>query len=213
MNKVKAVEIVDKIATMFPDATCELNYSNLHELVFAVLLSAQTTDKSVNNVTKTLFNECKELTDYVNADLTTIEQYIRAIGLYRNKAKNLKAAAEMLINTFNSEVPSTINELVKLPGVGRKTANVVLAEGFGIPAFAVDTHVKRVSVRLGMAKKSHSPDEIEQRLKKLLPKERWIKLHHQFIFFGRYHCIARSPKCSDCILQENCLEFSGKIKY
>lgn len=153
VSKKKALEIIDVMETLFPDAHCELNFKNEFELVLAVLLSAQTTDKSVNKLTQTLFEKYKCPEDYIKVPLSELEQDVKTIGLYRNKAKNIQALSQILLDKYDGVVPSTFEELVKLPGVGRKTANVVLSVGFGVPRIAVDTHVERISKRLDFAKK------------------------------------------------------------
>ena len=198
--------ILNELENMFPDAKCELEHSNELELLIAVMLSAQTTDASVNRLTKTLFQKYKTVEDYANAPLQQLENDIKTIGLYRNKAKNIKAMAQMLIDDFNGEVPCDHEALQTLPGVGRKTANVVISEGFQVPAIAVDTHVERISKRLGIARKNDSVLEVEKKLMKKVPKERWIKTHHQLIFFGRYHCKSMNPQCQNCHLIEICKE-------
>lgn len=195
---------------MYPTADCELVHQNVFELLIAVMLSAQTTDKSVNNLTKDLFVKYKNPTDFLNADISELEQDLRRIGLYKNKAKNIKLTSEILLNKYNSDVPSTREELIELPGVGRKTANVVLSVGFHIPAIPVDTHVERVSKRLGLAKEKDSVLTVEKKLQKIIPEELWNKSHHQFIFFGRYHCTAKKPNCDVCKLQNECLYYGAK---
>ena len=206
MNDEKLKRILDELDRLFPDTRCELNYSNPLELLIAVMLSAQTTDASVNKLTETLFQKYRSVEDYASAPLSQLEQDLKRIGLYRNKAKNVKAMAQMLIDEFNGEVPANHDALQTLPGVGRKTANVVISEGFGYPAIAVDTHVERIAKRLGFAFKKDSVLTVEKKLMKKIPKERWIKTHHQLIFFGRYHCKAINPQCQDCRLIDICRE-------
>ncbi len=206
MNDEKLKRILDELDRLFPDARCELNYSDPLELLIAVMLSAQTTDASVNKLTETLFQKYRSVEDYASAPLSQLEQDLKRIGLYRNKAKNVKAMAQMLIDEFNGEVPANHDALQTLPGVGRKTANVVISEGFGYPAIAVDTHVERIAKRLGFAFKKDSVLTVEKKLMKKIPKERWIKTHHQLIFFGRYHCKAINPQCQDCRLIDICRE-------
>ncbi|MBS5114831.1 MAG: endonuclease III [Erysipelotrichaceae bacterium] len=206
MIKHKLDLILNTLDTMFPDAHCELNHSNEFELLVAVMLSAQTTDQSVNKLTDTLFKKYRCVEDYANASVSELENDIRTIGLYRNKAKSLHLMANKLIEEYNGEVPRTIKELVKLPGVGQKTANVVVSVAFGVPAFAVDTHVERIAKRLGFAKKEDSVQIVEKKLCKAIPKDRWIKGHHQFIFFGRYFCKATNPNCQSCSLYDICKE-------
>lgn len=203
-NKEKVSVIFNFLDDLYPNVGCELNYKKDYELVIEVMLSAQTTDKSVNNVTKVLFNKYQSLDELNNASLEDIENIIKTIGLYKNKAKNLKEIVKGLIERFNYQVPQNKEDLMSLPGVGNKTAGVILAELFQIPELPVDTHVSRVSKRLGLAKKDDEPIEIERKLKKIIDKKRWIKSHHQFIHFGRYFCLARNPKCESCKLKDIC---------
>lgn len=202
MNRV---DLISKtLNEMFPHAKVELNYSNTFELLVAVVLSAQTTDISVNRVTPKLFSLYPTPKDLKDAPVETIENVIRSIGLYRNKAKNIKELARVIDETYDGIVPDKREQLESLPGVGRKTTNVVLSNAFNIPAFAVDTHVARISVRLGLAKKSDSVLEIEKKLMRKFPRSEWLRLHHQMIFFGRYHCLAKNPKCYQCPLYDTC---------
>lgn len=205
MRKEERVErVLNVIDEMFPDAKCELKHENPWQLLIAVMMSAQTTDKSVNAITEHLFQKYQSVDDFANADLKELENDIRKIGLYRNKAKNIIGICQALIRDFNGEVPKTHKELETLPGVGRKTANVVLSVAFEQPALAVDTHVERVSKRLKLAKKDDSVLEVEKKLCKAIPRQRWIKTHHQLIFFGRYFCKATSPMCLECPLFDIC---------
>lgn len=206
------MEMIDVIADMFPDAEAELNYTNPFELTIAVLLSAQTTDVGVNRVTKGLFERFKTPEDYLAVDVEVIESYIKTIGLYRNKAKNIQKLCRDLIDKFNGEIPGNYNDLVSLAGVGRKTANVVLSVAYDTPRIAVDTHVERISKRLGIARYKDSPLEVEETLMRKIPPERWSKTHHQLIFFGRYHCLARAPKCHECPLLDECREGQKRLK-
>lgn len=196
--------ILETLEQMFPNANVELNHRNHFELLIAVVLSAQTTDVSVNKVTPLLFQNYPTPEKLAEAELKDIEKIISSIGLYRHKAKHIKALALDLVTHYDSQVPNKRENLEALPGVGRKTANVVLSNAFGIPALAVDTHVARVSVRLGLAKQDDSVLEIEKKLMKKIPKNLWQKAHHQLIFFGRYHCLARNPKCDQCPLFDIC---------
>ena len=208
MEKTELIQsYLDEI---LPDAKCALVFSNPFECLCAVMLSAQTTDKSVNEVTPALFAKYPDAFALANADLSDVESIIKSLGLYRNKAKNLIGLSKALVESHNGEVPASIDALTKLPGVGVKTANVVLAECYGIPAIAVDTHLSRVSKRLGLAKPEDDPIEIEKKLERRFPKERWIKLHHQMIWFGRIQCKAISPLCENCKLQEICRDFKKK---
>lgn len=195
---------------LFPLAKCELFYSKDYELVIAVMLSAQTTDKSVNAVTPILFNKYPSLDALNNASLEDIEEILKPIGLYKNKAKNLKGIVKDLIERFNYQVPSNKEQLMTLPGVGNKTAGVIRAEIFKIPDLPVDTHILRISKRLNLAKKDDEPIDVEKKLKKLIPEERWIKSHHQLIHFGRYFCTARSPQCENCKIKDMCINYLRK---
>ena len=202
--KTNISPLLNYLDEMFPSARCELFYSKDYELVIAVMLSAQTTDKSVNAVTPILFNKYPSLEDLNNAPLKDIEEILKPIGLYKNKAKNLKGIVKDLLERFNGKVPSNKDELMTLPGVGNKTAGVIRAEIFQIPDLPVDTHILRISKRLNLAKKEDEPIDVERKLKKLIPEERWIKSHHQLIHFGRYFCTARNPQCENCKISDMC---------
>ena len=204
MMKTNISPLLNYLDEMFPSARCELFYSKDYELVIAVMLSAQTTDKSVNAVTPILFNKYPSLEDLNNAHLEDIEEILKPIGLYKNKAKNLKGIVKDLLERFNGKVPSNKDELMTLPGVGNKTAGVIRAEIFQIPDLPVDTHILRISKRLNLAKKEDEPIDVERKLKKLIPEERWIKSHHQLIHFGRYFCTARNPQCENCKISDMC---------
>lgn len=212
MNAADVRHILDTIGNMFPDAACELNHSNAFELTIAVLLSAQCTDATVNKVTADLFQKYKSPKDYLAVPLEELELDIRRIGLYRNKAKHIQNLCQILIDQYGGDVPSAHDELVKLPGVGRKTANVVVSNAFGVPAIAVDTHVERVSKRLGLAGWKDSVLEVEKKLMKRVPREEWTLTHHRLIFFGRYHCKAQNPKCQVCPLLDVCREGKKRMK-
>lgn len=203
MNKIEL--ILHTLDEMFPDATVELTHNNTFELLVAVILSAQTTDVAVNKVTIHLFEKYQTPKQLSEAKLEDVENILKSIGLYKTKAKNIIQTALIINEKFNDEVPNDRKELEKLPGVGRKTANVVLSNAFDVPLIAVDTHVARVSKRLGLAKENDDVLKIEQKLYKLFPKKRYTKLHHQFIFFGRYHCLAKKPKCYQCPLVDVCI--------
>lgn len=212
LTKQQIRHCLETMGEMFPDARCELNHSNPFELLIAVTLSAQCTDALVNKVTKNLFQKYKSPDDYIAVPLEELQQDIRSIGLYRNKAKNIQKLCRILIEEYGREVPQTREELMKLPGVGRKTANVVLSVAFGIPAIAVDTHVERVSKRLGFCRYKDSVLEVEQTLMKKVPKEEWSITHHRMIFFGRYHCKAQRPQCEICPLLDLCREGKKQMK-
>ena len=192
---------------LFPTARCELFYKRDYELVIAVMLSAQTTDRSVNAVTPILFEKYPSLDDLNKASLEDIEEILKPIGLYKNKAKNLKGIVKDLIERFNYVVPSDKEQLMTLPGVGNKTAGVIRAEIFQIPDLPVDTHILRIAKRLKLAKKDDEPIDVERKLKIIIPEERWIKSHHQLIHFGRYFCTARSPQCENCKIRDMCINY------
>jgi endonuclease III len=212
LNKSQIEYCLSEMEKMFPDAHCELNHRNPFDLVIAVLLSAQCTDALVNKVTKTLFEKYKTPEDYLSVSLEELQQDIRSIGLYRNKAKNIKSLCELLLEEYGGEVPQSRDELVKLPGVGRKTANVVVSVAFGEPALAVDTHVERVSKRLAICRWKDSVLEVEKTLMRKIPREKWSDTHHRLIFFGRYHCKAQSPQCEICPLLDLCREGQKRMK-
>ncbi|AKR08690.1 endonuclease III [Bacillus cereus BAG1X2-3] len=212
LNKTQIRYCLDTMADMYPEAHCELVHDNPFELVIAVALSAQCTDVLVNKVTKNLFQKYKTPEDYLSVSLEELQQDIRSIGLYRNKAKNIQKLCRMLLDDYNGEVPSDRDELTKLPGVGRKTANVVVSVAFGIPAIAVDTHVERVSKRLAICRWKDSVLEVEKTLMKKVPMDEWGVTHHRMIFFGRYHCKAQRPQCEECRLLEVCREGKKRMK-
>ncbi|MBE4910247.1 endonuclease III [Bacillus luteolus] len=212
LTKAQIRHCLDTMGEMFPDAHCELNHSNPFELVIAVALSAQCTDGLVNKVTKSLFEKYKKPEDYLAVSLEELQQDIRSIGLYRNKAKNIRKLCEMLIYEYGGVLPQDRDELTKFPGVGRKTANVVVSVAFGIPAIAVDTHVERVSKRLAICRWKDSVLEVEKTLMKKVPRDEWGVTHHRLIFFGRYHCKAQSPQCEVCPLLDVCREGKKRMK-
>ncbi len=212
LSNKKVLYVLDEIASMFPDAHCELRHSNAFELLIAVLLSAQCTDVLVNRVTKDLFNKYSSPEDYLSVPLEELEQDIRSIGLYRTKAKNIRNLSHMLIHEYGGIVPDDRDELMNFPGVGRKTANVVASVAFNIPAIAVDTHVERVSKRLGICRWKDSVLQVEETLMRKIPKERWSDSHHQLIFFGRYHCKAQSPQCEICPVLDVCREGQKRMR-
>ena len=188
----------------YPSVGCELNYTKDYELVIAVMLSAQTTDVSVNKVTAVLFSKYQSLEELSKANLEDIEEIIRSIGLFKNKARNLLGIAQDLVNKYGGKVPFDKDELQKLPGVGNKTAGVIRAEIFHIPDLPVDTHILRISKRLKIVDSSADSYKTEMKLKSLIPEDRWIKTHHQLIHFGRDMCAARSPQCEKCKISEFC---------
>ena len=196
--------VMDALEKMHPEAACALDFRTHFQLLVAVMLSAQTTDVSVNKVTPVLFEKYPTAEAMAEADPLDVQEIIRTIGLYKNKAKNVVALSKMLVVEYGGEVPADHKELVKLPGVGRKTANVVLAEGFGEARIAVDTHVFRVSNRIGLTD-GKDPVDVEEQLMKRLPKDQWIRAHHLIIFHGRKVCHARKPACEECGIRDICL--------
>lgn len=201
---MNANEMVDEMEKIFPHAECELHHGSTFQLLVAVVLSAQTTDASVNRVTPGLFARYPTSKELAQATPKEVEPYIQKIGLYRNKAKSIVHLAQALEEDFGGVVPQTHKQLESLPGVGRKTANVVRSVAFDIPSFAVDTHVERVSKRLGLAKPADSVLKVEEKLKRKIDRNRWNQAHHDFIFFGRYLCTARNPHCSECPFTSFC---------
>ncbi|MFB5250602.1 endonuclease III [Bacillus cereus] len=212
LNKTQIRYCLDTMADMYPEAHCELIHDNPFELVIAVALSAQCTDALVNKVTKNLFQKYKTPEDYLSVSLEELQQDIRSIGLFRNKAKNIQKLCQMLLDDYNGKVPEDRDELTKLSGVGRKTANVVVSVAFGIPAIAVDTHVERVSKRLAICRWKDSVLEVEKTLMKKIPMDEWGVTHHRMIFFGRYYCKAQRPQCEECRLLEICREGKKRMK-
>ena len=201
---MNANEILDQIEQIFPHAQCELHHQSAYQLLVAVVLSAQTTDASVNQVTPGLFAAYPTSKAMAQASIPEIESYIRRIGLYRNKARSIHDLSMALEEEYGGQVPCSMKELMALPGVGRKTANVVRSVAFDIPSFAVDTHVDRVSKRLGLAKPQDSVEKVEEKLKRKIDRSRWNQGHHDMIFFGRYLCTARNPHCGKCPFVEIC---------
>lgn len=203
MPDPRVLKIVKKLARLYPKPETALHYTQPHELLFATILSAQCTDKQVNKVTPALFAQYKSIQDFAEADLKDLEKLVRSIGFYRAKALSIQTSARILLEKFGGEVPQTLEELVQLRGVGRKTANVVLGDVFKVPGVVVDTHVKRLSYRLGLTT-SKDPIKIEQDLMKIIPKKSWTDFSHQLILHGRAICIARRPRCEECLLNPLC---------
>lgn len=195
-------EVLDVLSSEYPNPKSELNYDDLFSLLIAVILSAQATDISINKVTPILFKTYPDVFYLAKADEKNVMAILKHISLYRNKSIFIVEASKKIVNEFNGKIPQTREELMLLPGVGRKTANVVLAEGFGIPAIAVDTHILRVAKRLGWADEKDSLLKIEEKLMSIIPKERWIVAHHQLLLFGRYHSTARDKRCIYEVLNE-----------
>ena len=211
MNNKQCIEIIEKLKQTYPDAKCSLDFTTPFELLIAVILSAQCTDERVNKTTPSIFEKYNSPEDFAKMDLALLENLIHPCGFYKNKAKNIKATSKILLEKYDGKVPNTMEELISLPGVGRKTANVVLAEGFKIPAIGVDTHVTRVAVRLNLALASDSILEIEKKLMSLYPQELWGTIHHELLLFGRYYCKAKNPKCTNCPLKAYCINEYGIV--
>ncbi len=204
MKKSDAIILFNKLKEYYPDATCSLDFKEPFQLVVAVMLSAQCTDERVNKTTPELFSKCKTIQDFADIDINELEKIIHPCGFYKNKAKNIKLCAKQVLENFNGIVPHTMKELTSLAGVGRKSANVIMLEVFGIAeGVAVDTHAKRISNLTGLSKEKE-PEKIEQDLLKTFPKECWKDLNHLFVWHGRNICIARAPKCSICPISNLC---------
>ncbi|MBP1714593.1 MAG: endonuclease [Deltaproteobacteria bacterium] len=198
-----AAKVIDILAKEYPAARVTLDFSNPLELLVATILAAQCTDERVNRVTQDLFRKYRASADYARADQEKFEEEIRSTGFFRNKAKNILLCCRKLVTQFHGQVPQTLEELTSLPGVGRKTANIILGNAFGKQAIAVDTHVKRVTHRLGWAK-SEDPDKIEFELMEVMPPERWTLACHQLVFHGRKICMAKNPQCPVCPVAKYC---------
>lgn len=210
--KKRTKEILERLDQVYTrEYRCYLNYETPWQLLIATMLSAQCTDARVNVVTKDLFRKYDTLEKFASADLEELEQDIRPTGFYHTKARNIIGAARKLVTEYHGEVPDTLEELTLLPGVGRKTANVILGNIYHKPSVVVDTHVKRISTRLGFTREK-DPEKIEYDLMKELPKDHWILYNIQIITFGRQICFARSPKCEECFLTDYCLEYKKKNK-
>ncbi len=208
MKKNEVIEMINILKETYPDATCSLDFTTPFELVVAVMLSAQCTDERVNKVTPALFKKYNKPKDFINLEIEEIEKYIHSCGFFRNKAKNIKLCAQEIVNKYNGIVPKTMEELQSLPGVGRKSANVISLEVFGIAnGIAVDTHAKRISNRLGLSNEK-TPDKIEKDLLKIFPKEYLKDINHLFVWHGRNTCIARNPKCDECTIKKYCKNYT-----
>ena len=206
-TKKETIEILDLLNDQHPDAHCELVYSSAFELLVATILSAQCTDVRVNIVTEEMFKKYNQPQDFKDLSIGQIEKMIKTCGLYKSKAKKIKETSSILVDLYGGQVPDNLEDLVKLPGVGRKTAGVVLSNAFGVPAIAVDTHVFRVSNRIGIVKEP-TPEKTEFALMKAIPKDRWTHSHHLLIFHGRRVCKARKPECSNCSISHMCNYYS-----
>ena len=204
MKKSDAIILFNKLKEYYPDATCSLDFKEPFQLVVAVMLSAQCTDERVNKTTPELFSRCKTIQDFADIDINELENLIHPCGFYKNKAKNIKLCAKQVLENFNGVVPHTMKELTSLAGVGRKSANVIMLEVFGIAeGVAVDTHAKRISNLTGLSKEKE-PEKIEQDLLKTFPKECWKDLNHLLVWHGRNTCVARNPKCDICPISNLC---------
>lgn len=210
LSKKDALEVLTILEKTYPNAKAQLNFSNEFELLIATILSAQCTDVRVNKTTDVLFKELKTPRDYVNLGEEKLAEKIKSCGLANNKSKNIINACIMLEENYDGKVPDSFDELIKLPGVGRKTANVVLSNAFDIPAIAVDTHVFRVSNRIGLSNSS-TVEGTEKDLMGIIPKERWSKAHHLLIFHGRNICKARNPSCYECPINSKCLYYKNNV--
>lgn len=202
-QKTRTREIQQILNARYPDVKTQLTHKNPFQLLVATILSAQCTDRQVNAVTGPLFKKFKKPEDFAEADLQTLESLIRPTGFYKNKAKHIKNCANAIVKRFDGHVPATLEELVSLPGVGRKTANVVLGAAYGIPGMVVDTHVARISRRLDLTR-SKNPEKIERDLMKIIPEQDWNDFSLRLIFFGRQICKARKPDCGNCFLEHLC---------
>lgn len=211
-TKKQAIEIIEKMKKMYPDATCSLDFETPFQMTIAVMLSAQCTDERVNKTTPYLFEKYGTPEKMAEADIKDLEEIIHPCGFYKNKAKNMKACSKMLVQEFNGIVPQNMEELQKLPGVGRKSANVIMLEAFHDPqGIAVDTHAKRISNKMGFSKQTE-PEKIEQDLLKVFPKEYYYDVNHLFVWHGRNTCDARKPNCSNCDVKEYCDNYKKNFK-
>lgn len=203
MKKNAIAAIIEEMDILYPGAGLSLEYADPLQLMISTQLAAQCTDARVNIVTQTLFKKYMTVYDFAAADLTELEQDIKSTGFYHNKAKNIKNACKMLISDFEGKVPSNMDDLLKLPGVGRKTANLVLGDIFGIPGIVVDTHAARLSNRIGLTSWKE-PEKIEYDLMKVIPRDKWTKFCHQLVYHGRAICNARKPRCEACTIRKHC---------
>lgn len=212
MNKKDIINFVEILKDTYPDATCSLDFKTPFQLVVAVMLSAQCTDERVNKTTPALFERCKTIQDFANIDIKELETIIHPCGFYKNKAKNIKLCAQQVLDNFDGVVPQTMDELLTLAGVGRKSANVILLEVFGIAnGIAVDTHAKRISNRIGLSSQS-DPEKVEQDLLKIFPKEYLKDINHLFVWHGRNTCDSRKPRCENCSVRDFCTFFAKSSK-
>ena len=212
MKNSEIIQIINSLKKAYPDATCSLDFSTPFELVVAVMLSAQCTDERVNKTTPALFSKCKSIQDYANIDINELENIIHPCGFYKNKARNIKLCANQILEKFNGEVPHTMEELISLSGIGRKSANVILLEVFGIAeGIAVDTHAKRISNLVGLSTQKE-PEKIEQDLIRIFPKESLKDINHLLVWHGRNTCVSRSPICQTCCINKFCKHYLENSK-
>ena len=212
MKKKEIINFVETLKRAYPDATCSLDFKTPFQMVVAVMLSAQCTDERVNKTTPKLFERCKTIQDFADIDITELESIIHPCGFYKNKAKNIKLCATQVLEKFNGEVPKTMDELLTLAGVGRKSANVILLEAFGIAnGIAVDTHAKRISNRIGLSHEKE-PEKIEQDLLKIFPQDYLKDINHLFVWHGRNTCDSRKPRCEQCTVKNFCEYYKKNCK-
>lgn len=200
----KNSQVVDYLEKLYPQAHCELNFKNIYQLTISVILSAQTTDVSVNKVTPSLFRRFKSFDELASAKYKDVADLIKQLGLFKIKAKRIIEVSKIIVNEYKGKVPNDLDTLVGIKGIGRKTASVILIEGYNLQAFPVDTHIHRISLRLGIASKKDDTYKVEMKLRKYFSDQDWRKLHHQLIAFGRYSCMARNPSCDTCELKNIC---------
>ncbi len=210
MKKENAIKLIKILKKTYPDATCSLDFTSPFQMGIAVMLSAQCTDERVNKTTPELFSKYKKPEDYLKASQEEIEEIIKPCGFYKNKAKNLVGYAKMVVENYNGELPQDMEELIKLPGIGRKSANVIMLEAYNDPrGIAIDTHAKRIAARVGLSNEKE-PSKIEQDLLKLIPKEYYKDVNHLLVWHGRKTCDARHPKCEKCAIKDYCKYFKSK---
>lgn len=202
-KRSRAKQIDKRLAAAYPDARCTLNFKNPLELLVATILAAQCTDERVNRLTRTLFRKYRTAKAYAQAEADIFEKHITSVGFFRNKTKSVLACGRVLLERYSGKVPKTMEALLSLPGVGRKTANVILGNAFGVPGIVVDTHVGRLSRRLGLSKQN-DPEKVEQELMPLIPEKRWTIFSHLLVFHGRRVCSARKPDCPNCLINDLC---------
>lgn len=212
MKKQDVNKFVETLKNTYPEATCSLDFNTPFQLVIAVMLSAQCTDERVNKITPSLFSRCKTIQDFADIDIEELEKIIHPCGFYKNKARNIKLCAKQVLENFNGEVPQNMDDLLTLAGVGRKSANVILLEAFGIAnGIAVDTHAKRISNRIGLSSQT-DPEKIEKDLLKIFPKENLKDINHLFVWHGRNTCDSRKPKCDICTVKDYCKHYKSNLK-